>query len=432
LTNFGIGVWIFQKTGSATSFALAMVATSLPGVILSPIAGALVDRWNRRTAMIVSDIGAGLASLALVLLVLAGTLDLWKLYGLMAVSSAFTTLMWPAINASTSLLVPKEHLGRANGLLQGAEAASMLVTPVLGALLYVSYGLKVMVGLDVASFVIAVFTLLLVRIPSPAPVAVVEGVKPSFLKEVTYGFTYINQRRGLLGLLIFFLSLNFILGFINVLWTPLILTLYNPKILGQVESFIGLGALLGTIFMSVWGGPKRRILGVLGFGAIGGACTSLVGLPPSWPLYAMAGALMLFFMPVVSASSQAIWQVKVEPSVQGRVFAVRRMIAWCTTPLASLVAGPVTDRIFEPGMRAGGALTPFFGFLGTGPGAGIRLIFVFVGIGTVAIAAAAYASPKVRNVETDLPDAVTEEVVAKIEEEEQHGNSLASAASTST
>lgn len=411
LTNFGIGVWIYDTTHQATSFALSMLFFSVPGVLLSPVAGALTDRWDRRTAMLISNIGAGISSLFLVLLALSGTVNLWAIYTAMAVNSAFSTLMWPAMTASTSLLVPKEHLGRANGLLQGAEAGSMLVAPVVGALLYVAYGLKALVILDVASFIVAIGTLLAVRIPRPERVSTArEGEKESMLKEIGFGFRYIKERPGLLGLLLFFFGINLIGGIGGVLWTPMLLTLFNKQILGNSESIMGIGALLGTLFMAAWGGPKRRVYGLVGFAGASGLVMLVMGFPPNWVLYAVGGAVFMFGMPIVNACSQAIWQVKVEPGIQGRVFSVRRMIAWCSSPIAALLAGPLADRFFTPGMMPHGRLAPYFGFIGTGPGAGMRLMLIFAGLGVTAIAIVTILNPRVRRVEIELPDAIGESV----------------------
>lgn len=417
LTNFGIGVWLFQKTGTVTTLAISMLAVTLPGVLMMPIAGALVDRWNRRTAMIVSNAGSGASSLILVLLVLAGRLDVWSVYALMAVSSAFSTLMWPAMTASISLLVPKEQLGRASGLQQASEAGSMLVSPVLGALLYAVSGLRYMVAIDVASFIFAILTLWMVNIPSPAATPAEEGKKQSFAREALYGFGYIRERKGLLGLLTFFLAMNFVGGILGPLWVPLILSMYpvaifgkqtGPNMLGLLEAVMGIAFLVGTIAMTAWGGPKKKIYGIYMANGLTGAAMLIVLLSHNWYAIAGMGAIFMLLMPIGNGSSQAIWQRKVDPAVQGRVFAIRRMIAWCTTPLATLLAGPLADRVFGPAMMPAGPLAHVFPMLGPGPGAGIRLMIVFGGLSIMAMALAAYAAPHIRNVEDELPDAITE------------------------
>lgn len=406
LTGFGIGVWVFQKTGSATAMSLIALATSLPGVLLSPVSGVLVDRWNRRTALLVSEIGAGVASTLLAALALSGHIEIWHIYVLTGLSSAFAVLSWPAMSAAITTLLPKVQFGRANGLVQGAEAASFVLSPILGAFMFAKFGLLGLLVADVVSFGVMILALLSVRIPNPPKSEEALEKKPSIWKEVPFGFTYIFARKGLLGLLCFFLLINLFGGLAGILWTPLLLSLYSPLVTGNVMSSLGIGMLIGTAIMGAWGGPKRRIHGVLGFCLISTLGSIGMALPPSPWLYGALGAFFMASMPIVNASSQAIWQSKVAPEVQGKVFAARRMIAWFTTPLAALVAGPLADKVFEPAMRPGGTLSTALGpMLGTEKGAGIRLIFVIAGFATAAACLVAYAIPKIRNVEDDIPDA---------------------------
>jgi DHA3 family macrolide efflux protein-like MFS transporter len=158
--------------------------------------------------------------------------------------------------------------------------------------------------------------------------------------------------------------------------------------------------------MSAWGGPKRRIHGVLGGWILGSLFgESLLGLGQALPVWAMATFVIGFAAPVINASNQAIWQAKVEPDVQGRVFAVRRLIAWLVMPLAQLLAGPLADQVFEPAMQEGGRLAGTFGWLvGTGSGAGMALIFVFCGLGAALVGLTGYAVRAVRDAEDILPD----------------------------
>lgn len=404
LTNFGIGVWVFNHTHSTSAFAMQAMAAAVPGVLLSPVAGALVDRWDRRIALIVSDAGAAISSLILAVLVLGGHLELWHIIVLTALSSAFSTLSWPAMSAAVTLLVPKRNFGRANGLLAGAEATSMILAPLLGAMVMSRYGLTALIEADVVSFAVAIGSLLLIRIPAPPRSAIGEASKESILREVSFGFRYIWKRKGLLGLLTYFWLLNLFGGFINVLWTPLLLIYFDRIILGQVLSMMGLGMLAGTLVMSLWGGPKKKVYGVLGFGAFSGVMLCFIALPPVWYLYAAAGFLSMASMPILNASSQAIWQVKTEPDVQGKVFAARRMIAWGSAPLAYIATGPLADKVFLPGLMPGGSLVPLFPFIAPGVGAGYRALFLVFGLLTAAAALIALVLPKLRNVERDLPD----------------------------
>jgi MFS family permease len=407
LTGFALGVWIYQDTGSVTLFAMNMLAVAVPNLLVSPIAGVLVDRWDRRWVMIMSDTGAGLATMSIAILYVTGNLQVWSIILATAVNSAFTTFQWPAYSAVTTLLVPKNQLGRAGGMLQIGEAVSRFIAPAAAGALYVAIGLGAVILVDFATYLFAVLTLLVVRVPKPDRSEAGEEGKGSLLSESLYGWTYIAARAGLLGLLLVFAVFNFTSGMIMPLIMPMILDMAPADMLGYLISIAGVGMLVGTLVMSVWGGPKRRIHGVLGFLMLSGLFASLLGISPLIPVLAVAGFLLMFTMPIINGSSQAIWQSKVAPDVQGRVFSVRSMIAWSMIPLAYLVAGPLADRVFNPLLVEGGALADSVGqLIGVGPGRGTGLMFIVLGAVSVLVAGAGYLSPRVRNVEDELPDAM--------------------------
>jgi len=339
LIGFALGVWVYQRTGSVTQFTLIPLFTTLPSIVISPLAGALVDRWDRRWAMILSDSGAGLCTLYIVLLLLSNRLEVWHIYLTMAASSTFSAFQWPAYSAATTLLVPKQHLGRANGMVQFGQAVARIVSPVLAGVLVAAIQVQGVILIDVATFVFAILTLLLVQVPRPETTA--EGIagRGSLLREAAYGWAYVVARPGLLGLLIIFAATNFTFGMISVLFIPMVLSFASTAVLGTLLSVAGLGMLVGSLAMTAWGGPKRRVYGVLGFECLIGVCILLAGVQASTPLIAAAAFGGFFSFPLINGASQTIWQSKTAPDVQGRVFAVRRMIAWSATPLAYLVAG---------------------------------------------------------------------------------------------
>jgi MFS family permease len=403
LTGFALGVWVYQLTGSITQFALIAVCSRLPAIAIFPIAGALIDRWDRRWAMIYGDIGAGLTVLGIALLYFAGRLEVWHICLAMTANSAISAFQWTAYSAATTMLVPKRHFGRAAGMVQTGEALGLIVSPALGGVLLTSIGLDGIFLLDFATFLFAIATLFLVRIPAPPKTD--EEVKQSLIKEAAYGWRYITSRPGLLALLIFFAATNFLSGFVFVLTTPLVLSFSTPSVLGTVLSIGGGGMLIGGLAMSAWGGPSRRINGVLGFQLLSGFCFILAGLRASAALVAVAAFFFYFTLPFVSGSSQAIWQSKVSPEVQGRVFAVRRMIAWSSIPLSYMVAGPLAQYVFEPMLSQGGLLAGSVGrFIGTGPGRGIGFLFVIMGGLTLLIVACSYFYPRLRLLEDELID----------------------------
>jgi DHA3 family macrolide efflux protein-like MFS transporter len=405
LTSFALGVWVYEETGSATLFAVNMVIWVLPNVALSPVAGVLADRWDRRLVMILSDSGAGLSSLFVVVMLLTGALDVWQVYVATFFNSAFSVFQWPAYSAATSLLVPKQHLGRAGGMTQIGEAISRLAAPAMAGALFVSVGLPAILLIDVVTYLVALGTLIAVRFPRPQTARGEQVGKGAFWKEAVYGWTYIRRRPGLFGLLAVFAGLNFLLSVAFPLLTPMLLDMTSPDVLGYVDSMGGLGMLVGTLVMSVWGGPQRRIYGIYAVETLVGLSTLLLGARLSVPLIAVGEFGMMLGMPISNGCSQAIWQTKVAPDVQGRVFSIRSMIAFSIQPIAYAAAGPLAERIFEPWMAEGGRLASSLGpVIGVGPGRGIGLIFVIVGALYALSTALILLHPRIRRLELELPD----------------------------
>ena len=406
LTGFALGVWVYSQTKSVMMLALVQVAQQAPYVLLSPLAGVLSDRWNRRTAMIVSDFGAGLAVLAVAVLYLSGHLQAWMVIPINLWMAAFNTLMWPALTASMTLLVPKQQYGRANGFMQLGEALPQIAGPALAGALYVVIHVGNMALIDFATYVFSVLLLIFfVRIPAPPQSLDGKEARGSVWKEMRFGWDYIAARKGLLSLLLFFLATNFLIGVMSPLIVPLILDNWDAATLGFLSTLMGVGMLGGTLAMSAWGGGKRKIYTLLGAGLVSGLFLSAVGLRASIPLIAICGMGTMFSMPFMNASSQAIWQAKVSPDVQGRVFAVRRTIAMSAGILAPLLAAPLADSVFKPAMTEGGFLAQFLGpFFGVGAGRGVGVLISLVGLLTAIVSIIALLTPLVRRVELDLPD----------------------------
>ncbi len=292
-------------------------------------------------------------------------------------------------------------------MIQIAEAVSQLAAPAVAGALYVLIGIGGLVAIDAASYLFAVATMtFFVRVPKPPSTTEGRAAGASFRSSLVFGWRYIAARPGLLGLLVFFAGINFLSNMIGPLVNPLILDTWSPEVLGFLGSVLGVGMLVGTLIVSAWGGTRRRIYGLLGAGVASGLFLSLAGLRASIPLFAVAGFAMMLVQPLMNASSQAIWQAKVEPDVQGRVFAVRRMIAWSTAPLGTLLAAPLADRVFKPLLVAASPLAGSLGrIFGVGPSRGIGLQLTVVGLMTSAVAVVALLSRRVRRVEIELPDA---------------------------
>lgn len=405
LTSFALGVRIYEQTRSATLFALVTLSILLPGILIAPYAGVLVDRWDRRRALMVNDGGTGLCTALIGLLFWSGHLQLWEIYLLLACGSVFHGLQYPAYSASMAMLVPKEQLGRASGLSQMGPIATLVASPLLAAALYSRVGLSAILLTDLSTFAFALLTLALVRIPRPQGAAAARPAGGSVHAEAGVGWRFIRSHPGLLGLLVLLFAGNFTMGALQVLLGPLVLSFATAKALGTVMAIASAGMFLGSVVMAATGGPRSKVVGILGALVLQGLVLLLGGLQPSLFLVSTAGFLYLFGMPILNGCNQAIWLRKVPHEIQGRVLALYRMATWASIPLANLLAGPLTDYVFEPLLAKNGALAGSVGqILGTGRGRGAGLFFIVLGLSNLAAVVVAAQSSHLRRVEEEVPD----------------------------
>ncbi|MCL5996187.1 MAG: MFS transporter [Chloroflexi bacterium] len=403
MTDFALGLYVYQRTQSVTQFALILLCRALPVILISPVAGALVDRWDKRTVMLCSDIVAAFSTLALAVLFISNQLQIWHIYlGVMSVSAA-GVFQVPAYLTATTALIPSKHLSRASGMVQVAQACAEIVSPLLAGLLMGAIQVQGVLLADTASFGFSVLTLLVVRFPPTIDPVRDERSAGTLKGQIVEGLTYIRRRPALVTLLAFFAAVYLEGAMIGALIQPLALAFTSPAGLGAILTAGGSGLMLGGIFLSTWGGPVPRINGVLGFLFLFGSGIVLVGLRPS-PLLAGIGAFFAHFcMPFVNGCNQAIWQESVPLSLQGRVFAVRQMAARGAQLLALVVVGPLADRAVAPLMNADGLLAGSVGqVIGVGAGRGIALIFVLMGLLAMLTAGIGWLSPRLRCVEAEL------------------------------
>lgn len=407
MTAFALTIWVFEETGSATALGLMQVFFITPLLIVTPLAGVLVDRYNRKLMMMISDLAAGLATISILILQAMGVLEVWHLYAAAMVQGLGTAFQWPAYSATISTMIPKEKLGRANGMMSLIDMGPGILAPMLAGALLPIIGLTGILSLDVITFMLAVLVLIFVHIPQPVGTAEGAQAQGNILKEAAFGFRYIFARPSLLGLQLVFFFGNLCFGIAMTVLAPMILlrTGNDSVSLGLVQSAGAIGGVAGGILMSAWGGFKRRVHGVLAGWIVSSFFFSLAGLGTSLPLWISALALSSLVSPLINGSNQAIWQSKVAPDVQGRVFSARMLIAWMTNPLSPLIAGTLADYVLEPAMRTSSGLSSTFGWLvPPGPGAGMGLLIFFSSFGGILAGLAGYFIYSIRHTEDILPD----------------------------
>ncbi|MFM8427945.1 MAG: MFS transporter [Chloroflexota bacterium] len=409
MTQFALTIWAYQETGSATALGIINTSFIVPFLLLSPIAGVMVDRHNRKLMMMVSDLTAVLATGGILVLQAMGILEIWHLYIAAVINGLGNTFQWPAYSAAISTMVPKENYSRANGMMSLVESGPAVLAPIFAGLLLPIISLTGILVIDVVTFFLAILALTLVIIPQPEKTIEGQAGSGSILQEALYGFKYIFARRGLLGLLTFFIVLNFVIGLSGSLFSPFILerTNQSSEILGVVTSANAIGAVVGGLLIGLWGGFKKRMNSIfLGEALTGLFLLVVFGLGRSLPVWIIALVIGGIFPIFTNGASQAIWQSKVAPDVQGRVFSARRMIAWSVGPITPILAGLLADYVTEPAMQANTWLAQTFGWLvGNTSGSGMALQFVLTGIVYIVVAGFTFVFvPHVRNLEAELPD----------------------------
>jgi MFS family permease len=409
MTQFGLTIWAYQETGSATALGVINTAFIVPFLLLSPFAGVMVDRHSRKLMMMVSDLTAIAATAGIFILHYLGMLQIWHLYVAAAINGLGNTFQWPAYSAAISTMVPKENYSRANGMMSLVESVPGVLAPILAGILLPIIKLTGILGVDVATFLVAIVSLSLVHVPQPARAQEGREGRGNIVREAAYGFKYIFARGGLLGLLIFFICLNFIIGLSISLIAPFILsrTGNDSAALGVVQSAAAIGAVIGGLLISLWGGFKRRMTSIFIGEALTGLFLLLIfGLGQSISVWIIAAVLGGIFPIFTNGASQAIWQAKVAPDVQGRVFSARRTIAWSVGIVTPVLAGLLADYVTEPAMRSGSWLARMFSpMVGVSPGSGMAVQFILTGIGYMAVALITYLFfPVVRDLEDNVPD----------------------------
>lgn len=363
LVQFALIWWLTQQTGSATVLAIASIVGLVPQVVLGPFVGPLIDRWNRKWTMILADAFVALSTLGLVYLFWTGAAETWHVYLALFIRSLGGAFHWPAMTASTSLMVPPSRLTRIQGMNQILNGGLSIASAPLGALLISVWPMQQVLLVDIATAAIAIFTVSLVKVPQPAPDLTKEaGTTAAYFRDLKEGLRYMLNWRGLLILAGLAMLVNLVLSPTNT-FMPLLVTDHFSGTawhLGLLNAGFGVGILVGGLLLGVWGGFKRRIItSLLGLTGIG-ISILLVGLTPAtfFPLAVTGMFIGGVMSSLTNGPIMAIFQATVDPVMQGRVFTLISSSAMAMMPLGLALSGPLADSI---GVRAwfviGGTLT---------------------------------------------------------------------------
>ncbi|MDE1465684.1 MFS transporter [Spartinivicinus poritis] len=390
MTDFALGQWVYQETQSATAYGLIGFAALAPQLLMAPVIGALIDRYSRALLMIVGHAGAGICTLLLLFLYMNQSLDVWLIILLASISSVFNGLINQTFIVLTPVIVNKNQLVRVQGFIQGGMGLIEISVPAVAAFSLVTIGMEGIFTIDIISFITAILLILVVlKQLNDCDGRVKESKKDnkrSIMRDVSFGLQYLKQNRNLLYLLIFMAVVNFSIGVVHVLFTPLVLSFSNVIELGKVLTAAGVGTLLGSIFLAIWGGPKDKVKGICFALLIIGILlmmSTLIFIKDVYTILLLSTIALLITLSfvIVDGCNQVIWQTAVPSEIQGRVLSIQTVVSQGALPLAFLAAGPLADYIFEPMMAVNGPLaSSMVAVLGVGPGRGITLLYGICGL----------------------------------------------------
>jgi DHA3 family macrolide efflux protein-like MFS transporter len=360
LVQFSLIWYLTEKTGSASVLAVASFVALLPRVFLSPISGALVDRWSRQKVMIFADALVATATIILAGIFWLEYIQVWHIYVILFIRALGSGFHWPAMQASTSLMVPKDQLARISGMNQTLRGAMSIAAPLLAALMLEIFPIYKILSIDVITAIIAISPLLFVSIPQVNRNVEKKAGFSHIWDDIKAGFKFLVGWRGLLYLTLAATFLNFLL-FPGFTFTPLLVTDHFGKgviELSMIESAFGMGMIIGGLVLSAWGGFRRNIYTIL-TGIVGLAVgTGLIALAPSnhFMLAVFGMSLAGFMNPIANGPIFAIMQTYVEPEMQGRVFSLLESMVSAMMPISMVIAAPVAEWVGVRGWLAFGAI----------------------------------------------------------------------------
>lgn len=408
LTGFALGVWVFEQVGSTTIYVMIALANAIPLVLLSPLAGAIVDRINRKLVILGSQIASFMVTAVLILLFSMDMLQPWHIIALVALNSVFLAFVLPAITATIPLMVPKEKLIQANGMIALATGVIQLASPAISGSLYHSVGLDTIFIIDLCTYVITLLTIVFTFIPQPCPLETAKNKSASLFLFLKEGWIFLQAHKGLEHAMLFYsITVSLLLG-MSIMIQPMILAFSTPQTLGYIMSTAGVGMLFGSLIMIALNNINRHMPMILVATLIAGLIASVAPLSTSPWVLAMCGFLILSCFPVYDANNRALLQRKVDANMIGRIIGLRNFALGIGNGVVLIGSGLLSDYVLTPAMQHNTTMQALFTPLyGEEAGRGIAITISLLGLCTIAIGLAATFTKRIRQLDVDMPDVET-------------------------
>ncbi len=411
LTGFAMGVWVFRDVGSVTIFFMIALAHGIPLVLLSPLAGAVVDRVNRKRIILTAQLAALSMTALLMFLFISKLLQPWHIITLVALNSVFQSFVWPSVTATIPLMVPKEQLTRANGMIAMAFGIIHLTSPAVSGTLYDKVGIEMIFIIDLATYACSFAAVLLMHIPQPCQIEAHKMREESLFKSIQDGWYYLNDNSNLKHLIVFYAAVASILMAMGVMVQPMILSFTTPQKMGFILSVAGCGVFAGSLVMITLRSINHHMPIIISAAFCAGFFCLLTPISKTPWVLAIGGFFIMSCFPIFDANNRALLQRKVEPNMLGRVIGLRNFTLGMTRFFMMLITGLIVDHYFEPAMQADGFLSPVLGDIyGIGKGRGIALLISLLGGITIILACIALYSRSIRKIDTIVDDFHDEEI----------------------
>lgn len=353
MSGFAIGLHLYQQTNSIMIYSLLVMLTIMPEIVIAPIAGVLIDRWNRKYAMLLGHAGAGVGSVVIMVLLYMGSTNLYYLIPLITISSIFNGFVFPAFTAATSQLLPKEELTKAGGLTQAGFGLVMIASPAVAGTLFANYGLTPIFAIDALTFTLAILILLCIKIPAVNQSEMTNAEqRPGILEELKEGFQFIRQHNHLIGILVLMSLVNINMGMLNVLITPLVLSVSDSTTVGVILSVSGVGVLVGSVLLILFNKVNRHEMKIVLFVFLQGIILVAAVFKLSVVTLGIASFLFMACAGLVNGLNQALWQITVPEEIQGRIFSFLTTVSGGTFLLGYMVSGPLIE-LMKPLTQSG-------------------------------------------------------------------------------